>query len=321
MQDVLVQLDSSFDQRPVYTLVAWLRHRDAQVTNGEPLAIIQDGDTRKVISAPCSGRIVAIYADPGAPLLPRSMIALIRPGLPLAIPASSINSILIAGALIAVIVVIVPMLNGMTDSTATAVLPTPVATTPATTWWPFGASPQPSGITVPATETPESDADPAQITPPDANPPIAPEITPATEDTPVTEVPSVPPQTEPLVKRVGNLINEMINLTNEIRPWIQTNQLLNPQIYEQMISQRILRKRKIKEQLHTIASENNKKPALTPMEQQLLNQLDEFIAPCARMYEEAQIASESNTIIPDLNEQYAQCNNGANNLVQSPSSP
>jgi hypothetical protein len=68
--------------------------------------------------------------------------------------------------------------------------------------------------------------------------------------------------------------------------------------------------------LRTIASENSANPALTPMEQQLLNQLDEFIAPCTRMYEETQLASESNTIIPDLNEQYGQCNNGANNLVQ-----
>ena len=50
MQDVLVQLDASFDQRPVYILVAWLRHRDSQVMIGEPLAIIQDGDARKVIS-------------------------------------------------------------------------------------------------------------------------------------------------------------------------------------------------------------------------------------------------------------------------------
>jgi hypothetical protein len=321
MQDVLVQLDSSFDQRPVYILVAWLRHRDAQVTIGEPLAIIQDGDTRKVISAPCSGRIVAIYADPGAPLLPRSMIALIRPGLPLAMPASSVNNILIAVALIAVIVVIVPMLNGVTDSTATAMLPTPTTTTSATSWWPFGDTPQPSSIAVPATATPGTDENPAQVTPPDANPPVVPEITPATEATPATEVPSAPPQTEPLIKRISNLINEMIYLTNEIRPWIQTNQLLNPQIYEQMIRPRISRNQEIIDLLRTIANENSINPALTPMEQQLLIQLDEFMAPCAKMYEEAQLASESNTIVPDLNEQYGQCNNGSSNLVQYLSSP
>ena len=321
MQDVLVQLDSSFDQRPVYILVAWLRHRDAQVTIGEPLAIIQDGDTRKVISAPCSGRIVAIYADPGAPLLPRSMIALIRPGLPLAMPASSVNNILIAVALIAVIIVIVPMLNGVTDSTATAMLPTPTTTTSTTSWWPFGDTPQPSSIAVPATATPGTDENPAQVTPPDANPPVVPEITPATEATPATEVPPAPPQTEPLIKRISNLINEMIYLTNEIRPWIQTNQLLNPQIYEQMIRPRISRNQEIIDLLRTIANENSINPALTPMEQQLLIQLDEFIAPCAKMFEEAQLASESNTIVPDLNEQYGQCNNGSSNLVQYLSSP
>jgi pyruvate/2-oxoglutarate dehydrogenase complex dihydrolipoamide acyltransferase (E2) component len=316
MQDVLVQLDSSFDQRPVYMLVAWLRHRDAQVTIGEPLAIIQDGDTRKVISAPCSGRIVAIYADPGAPLLPRSMIALIRPGLPLALPANGGSSILIAVALIAVIIVIVPMLNGTTAATATDTSPTPITNNPSTSWWPFDATPQPSSIPTQATETPGSDEMPAQITPPDANPTMAPEVTPAIEATPVTEAPPSPQQNEPLIKRIGNLINEMINLTNEIRPWVQTNQLINPQIYEQMIQPRISRNQKIIDQLRTIAGENAANMTLTPLEQQLISQLDQFISPCMAIYQEVQVATESNAILPDLSGQYGECNNGASNLVQ-----
>ena len=318
MQDVLVQLDASFDQRPFYIIVAWLRHRDSQVIIGEPLAIIQDGDTRKVISAPCSGRIVAIYADPGAQLLPRSIIGLIRPGLPLAIPASGINNILIALALIAVAVVIVPALNGIADQSTNAVTLTPSATTDS--WWPFDVTPQPTGIATPATDTSITDVTPAAETPLATNDTPIPEITPATDVVPATEATLVPaplPGTnDSLIKRIGSLINEMITLTSEIRPWIQTMQLINPQINEQMIIPRITRNQKIIEQLYAIANENSTNSALTPMEQQLIAQLDQFIAPCTAIYQEVQTANERSTILPDLSEQYIQCNNGADNLVQ-----
>jgi hypothetical protein len=320
MQDVLVQLDASFDQRPFYIIVAWLRHRDSQVIIGEPLAIIQDGDTRKVISAPCSGRIVAIYADPGAPLLPRSIIGLIRPGLPLAIPASGINNILIAAALIAVAVVIVPALNGIANQSTNMDTPAPSATTTTNSWWPFDVTPQPTGIATQATDTSITDVTPAAETPLATNDTPIPEITPATDVVPATEATlepaPLPGTNDSLIKRIGSLINEMITLTIEIRPWIQTMQLINPQINEQMIIPRITRNQKIIEQLYAIANENSTNTALTPMEQQLIAQLDQFIAPCAAIYQEVQTANVSNTILPDLSEQYIQCNNGADNLVQ-----
>jgi hypothetical protein len=83
-----------------------------------------------------------------------------------------------------------------------------------------------------------------------------------------------------------------------------------------MIIPRITRNQKIIEQLYAIANENSTNTALTPMEQQLIAQLDQFIAPCAAIYQEVQTANVSNTILPDLSEQYIQCNNGADNLVQ-----
>jgi len=306
MQDMLVQLDISFDQRPSYTLVAWLRHRDSQVAIGEPLAIIQDGETRKVISAPCSGRIVAIYADAGAPLLPRSVIALIRPGLPLVLPANELNGILVAIALIAVAVIIIPTLNGIGNQ------PTPTTTTDATSntasWWSFGRTPQPSNNVAQATETPASDITPA------ANETPASDITPAPQTTPEAEPPPI--TAEPLIKRISSLINEMIFLTNEIKPWIQTMQPINPQIYEQMIRPRISRNQVIVDQLHAIVSDNMPNQIATESEKQLISQLDQFINPCMAIYQAVQTANDNTTVPPDLSEQYGQCNNGSSNLVQ-----
>jgi len=318
MQDMLVQLDISFDQRPSYTLVAWLRHRDSQVAIGEPLAIIQDGETRKVISAPCSGRIVAIYADAGAPLLPRSVIALIRPGLPLVLPANELNGILVAIALIAVAVIIIPTLNGIGNQTS------PTTTTDATSntasWWPFGRTPQPSNNVAQATETPASDITPA------ANETPASDITPAANETPASDITPAPQATpevgpppitaEPLIKRISSLINEMIFLTNEIKPWIQTKQPINPQIYEQMIRPRISRNQVIVDQLHAIVSDNMPNQIATELEKQLISQLDQFINPCMAIYQAVQTANDNTTVPPDLSEQYGQCNNGSSNLVQ-----
>lgn len=317
MQDVLVQLDASFDQQPVHIIVAWLRHRDAQVTIGEPLAIIQAGDTRKVISAPCSGRIVAIYADPGAPLLPQSIIASIRPGLPLAIPVRSINTILVALALIAVVVVIVPTINGISNQPPTPVVPT-TTTNAARSWWPFDDTPQPTRSASQTTQIPEADVDPTVALPPDPNAlapdpnALPPDPTPAPP--PSQELPST--VTDSLVKRIGSLINEMITLTLEIQPWVQTNRLINPQIYQQMINPRVARNQIIIEKLYMIANANSANSALTPLEQQLLSQLDQFIAPCTKIHEDVQLANEISTIPSDLDELYNQCISGSDNLVQ-----
>lgn len=316
MQDVLVQLDSSFDQRSGYILVAWLRHRDAQVTIGEPLAIIQDGETRKVISAPCSGRIVAIYADPGAPLLPRNLIALIRPGLPLALPVNDGNSIIVAVAVIALIIIIVPMLNGMTNITAITASATPIATNTAARWWPFADTPQPSTIARQATTTPGPDQTPTQTILADANATAVPESTPATATTPATDAQPSPQPSVLMVKQISALINEMINLTNEIRPWVQTNHAINPQINEQMIQPRFVRNQAIIDRLHTIAQQNATNTTLSPIEQQLISQIDQFISPCMTVYTNVQTAITNNTVPPTLSDQYVQCNNGSGNLVQ-----
>jgi hypothetical protein len=305
MQDILVQLDPSFDRRPVYILVAWLRHCDSQVTIGEPLAIIQDGDTRKVISAPCSGRVIAIYADPGAPLLPRSTIALIRPGLPIVIPASEFNNILIAMALIALALVIVPALNGIATLSTKSVSATVVATSTANTWWPFVDNtprPTPAGVAL-TPNTPVADPTPMATT------------TPATSELPAIVMPPVvvePPAAietrQSLIKQMISLINEMVDLANEIRPWVQSKQSINPQIYQQMIQPRIVRNQKIIDKLHEIVNANSSNPAISATEQQLISQVDFFVSPCMSIYQEVTDANNNNRVPQDLNDQYKQCN-------------
>ena len=317
MQDVLVQLDTSFDQRPSYTLIAWLRHRDSQVAIGEPLAIIQDGEARKVISAPCSGRIVAIYADPGAPLLPQSVIALIRPGLPLVLPANGINGIVVAIALIAVAVIIIPALNGIDRQTAPITTAPPSVTSSTNSWWPFGRTPQATAIADQPNATPVSNVTPAPAATPASDITPAPAANPASDITPAPEatVEGAPVAPEPLIKQVSTLINEMIYLTKEIQPWVQTKQLINPQIYEQMIRPRVTRNQEIVDQLHAIATQNATNQTLTDLEKQLISQIDQFINPCMAIYQEIQTATDNNTIPQDLSGQYGQCNDGSNNLV------
>ncbi|MCX6016576.1 MAG: hypothetical protein NT020_13465 [Chloroflexales bacterium] len=306
MQDVLVQLDSSFDQRPSYTLVAWLRHRDAQVTIGEPLAIIQDGQARKVISAPCSGRIVALYVDPGAPLLPQSVIALIRPGLPHVLPVNGINGIIVAVGLIAVGLMIIPALNGF-DNQTTSNAPAPIVASSPNSLWPFGRTPQPSAIAG------ESNPTPASETTPEPNPTPASESIPATEATPASDITPAPVATtevvsESFIKQMGRLITEMVLLTKEIQPWVQTKQLINPQIFAQMIRPRITRNQQIIDDLHAITNENNANQSLTDMEKQLISQVDQYINPCMAIYDAIQKANDTNITPEDLSNQYGQCN-------------
>jgi hypothetical protein len=231
---------------------------------------------------------------------------LIRPGLPLVLPANELNGILVAIALIAVAVIIIPTLNGIGNQ------PTPTTTTDATSntasWWPFGRTPQPSNNVAQATETPASDITPA------ANETPASDITPAPQATPEAGLPPI--TAEPLIKRISSLINEMIFLTNEIKPWIQTMQPINPQIYEQMIRPRISRNQVIVDQLHAIVSDNMPNQIATELEKQLISQLDQFISPCMAIYQAVQTANDNTTVPPDLSEQYGQCNNGSSNLVQ-----
>jgi hypothetical protein len=111
MSDRPIQLDASFDGRPHYTILVWLRPRDASVTVGEPVAVIVDGELQRVISAPCSGRIVSVYADGGAHVLPRSIIGMIRPNIMLPDLVGGSRISIVASAIIVLTVALAAIAN------------------------------------------------------------------------------------------------------------------------------------------------------------------------------------------------------------------
>jgi hypothetical protein len=206
----------------------------------------------------------------------------------------------------------------MDNQTAPTATVTPSVTSSANSWWPFGSTPQPTAIAGQPNVTPINDMTPGV----DATP--INDITPALEATPISDMTPAPEVTteaapvtpEPIIKQISTLINEMIYLTKEIQPWVQNNQLINPQIYEQMIRPRVTRNQEIIDQLHAIANQNATNSTLTDIEKQLVNQIDQFINPCMAIYQEIQTANDNNTIPQDLSNQYGQCNDGSNNLVQ-----
>lgn len=111
MSDRPIQLDASFDGRPSYTILVWLRPRDASVNAGEPVAVVIDGEHQRVISAPCSGRIVSVYADEGAPIMPRAIIGMIRPSIILPDLISGSKTGMVAAAIIVITIALVAVAN------------------------------------------------------------------------------------------------------------------------------------------------------------------------------------------------------------------
>jgi len=111
MSDRPIQLDASFDARAHYTILVWLRPRDAVVHIGEPVVVVVDGALQRVISAPCSGRIVSVYADEGARVLPRTIIGMIRPNVVLPDLFSGSRTGVVAGAVIVLTVALVTFAN------------------------------------------------------------------------------------------------------------------------------------------------------------------------------------------------------------------
>lgn len=281
MHDQPIHLDASFDQRASYTLVAWLRPRDAHVNIGESIAIIQDGDMRRVVTAPCSGRIIAIYADAGARLLPRSLIASIRPGLPYAPHMRGISTTVVALALIGATIVLVPLLKEMIQLTRSHSSPT----TPSA-----------------RIDTPTS-ATPVQI--PDDNAPLPTSIPPqpvATETAvPVTGTPSQ------LAQRVHLLVQELVNLCNEIQPWTQRNMLINTQIADAMIAPRNDRRTLIVAELSTIINDNITSSTIHPKEAELLSSVESLVQPCNTIFDESLMAHAQSVIPRDLSGEYEQC--------------
>ena len=175
MDDRPIQLDASFDQRATYTVLVWLRPRDATVTIGEPVAVVIDGTIQRVISAPCSGRIVTILADAGAPLLPRAIIGMIRPSIPLPeiLRRSPLGAI--AAGVVLLTIGLVSLGNALPSDTRISLAPNasaPVATptlVPATPGEEAAATALPA-IDSAATPTPEALLDQTAPTPTVENP-------------------------------------------------------------------------------------------------------------------------------------------------------
>lgn len=119
MHDQPIQLDTSFDTSPTYTVASWLRTIDNRVVNGEPIVIIDDGTTQRVITAPCTGRIVDVYTEVGARILPRTVLGMVRPDLVLPEINHGIGSIAMGVIMIALALVIVPLLGNRSQANTT----------------------------------------------------------------------------------------------------------------------------------------------------------------------------------------------------------
>ena len=298
MHDQHIYLDASFDQHARYTLVAWLRPRDAYVNIGESIAIIQDGEMRRVVTAPCSGRIVAIYADAGAPLLPRSLLAAIRPGLPYAPHIANIGTTIVAVALIGATIVLLPLLRGMIDLTrndATPAIPTLVATP------------------MQATRTDQSSV--VTMTPSASESIVT--------DTPVSDTSSdgsqpLPPSqsNKVLISNINTLFIELVNLCNEIRPWTQRNTLIDTQIVDNVIVIRNERHMLIVDELRRIVADNSALVDVNSGDAEILSQIETFIKPCRIIYDEVMNAHAQSIVPRDLSAEYDRCNSAQATIQQ-----
>jgi len=132
MHDQPIQLDASFDTMPHYTVSSWLRTIDSRVVSGEPIAIIDDGQTQRVVTAPCTGRIVDIYTEVGAHILPRTIIGMVRPDLIMPEINHGIGSIITGIIMIALALFAIPFFATMSAPTNTNewanIITTPVPT-------------------------------------------------------------------------------------------------------------------------------------------------------------------------------------------------
>jgi len=295
MQDQHIYLDASFDQRAKYTLVAWLRPRDTFVNMGESIAIVQDGSIRRVVTAPCSGVIVAVYADAGASLLPRSLIATIRPGLPYTPHINNMGTTIVAAALIGATIVLIPLFRGLihvtrTDTTAQLASETQV--------------PSPTVSIVALTPTLASGES------------AIPQAT-ATIDSMATAepLPSLGSDKN-TISKIHTLFTELVNLCNEIRPWIERGMPIDQHVSTYMITPREDRRNPVIEQLRAIVADKRSLPDVSSTDAQLYDQLEQLMEPCIAIFEEVRTANSQATPPRDLNAEYNSCNTSKDYLTQ-----
>lgn len=296
MQDQHIYLDASFDQRAKYTLVAWLRPRDTFVNMGESIAIIQDGSIRRVVTAPCSGVIIAVYADAGASLLPRSLIATIRPGLPYTPQINNMGTTIVAAALIGATIVLIPLFRGLVHMTRTD------------TTTQLVSEPSPTASDTPgvAELTPTLTTGDSQI----------PQAT-ATIDSMATAepLPSLGSDKN-TISKIHTLFTELTNLCNEIRPWIERGLPVDEHVSTYMITPREDRRNQVIEQLRTIVADKRSLPDVSSSDAQLYDQLEQLMEPCIAIFEEVRTATSQATPPRDLSAEYNSCNESKSYLTQ-----
>jgi uncharacterized protein (DUF1499 family) len=125
MHDQSIQLDASFDNMPRLRVSSWLHTIDSRVVNGEPIVIVDDGITQRVITAPCTGRIVDIYTEVGAHILPRTILGMVRPDLILPEPQKGLGSIITGILMIGLAVIAIPIISNV--SAVSTPSPIPIA--------------------------------------------------------------------------------------------------------------------------------------------------------------------------------------------------
>ncbi|MFZ9859044.1 MAG: hypothetical protein ACO3F2_12015, partial [Roseiflexaceae bacterium] len=113
MHDQPIKLDAGFDHMPHLSVARWLHTIDSRVVSGEPIVIIDDGTTQRVITAPCTGRIVDIYTEGGAHVLPRTVLGMVRPDLIMPETPSGLGNIFLSIILIGLALIAIPIVTNV----------------------------------------------------------------------------------------------------------------------------------------------------------------------------------------------------------------